>query len=44
MSHCLSDAEESRITDQEIGAVQAIVMAVSAERINAQFKDATGQQ
>jgi len=43
MNHCLSDAKENHITDQEIGAAQAIVMAVSAGRVNAQFEDATGQ-
>jgi len=43
MNHCLSDAKENRISDEEIGAAQAIVMAVSAGRVNAQFQDATGQ-
>ena len=43
MNHCLSDAKENQVTDQEIGAAQAIVMAVSAGRIKAQFADATGQ-
>ncbi len=43
MNHCLSDAKENQISDAEIGAAQAIVMAVSAGRVNAQFKDATGQ-
>ena len=43
MNHCLSDAKESRISDEEIGAAQAIVMAVSAGRVNAQFEDATCQ-
>ncbi|MFH2093763.1 MAG: hypothetical protein ABIJ31_15490 [Pseudomonadota bacterium] len=42
MQHCLSEAKENGISDEEIGAAQAIVMAVSAGRINAQFKDATG--
>ena len=42
MEHCLSDAKENGITDDEIGAAQAIVMSVSAGRINAQFKAATG--
>jgi hypothetical protein len=42
MNHCLSDAKESQINDQEIGTVQAIVMAVSAGSVNAQFRDATG--
>ena len=43
MNHCLSDAKESRISDEEIGAAQAIVMAVSAGRVNAQLEDATCQ-
>ena len=43
MNHCLSDAKENEITDEEIGAAQAIVMTVSAGRVGAQFEDATGQ-
>tara|TARA_B100000614_G_scaffold244362_1_gene248429 strand:+ start:474 stop:605 length:132 start_codon:yes stop_codon:yes gene_type:complete len=43
MSHCLSDAKENHISDAEIGAVKAVVMAVSAGRVNAQFHDATGE-
>ena len=43
MNHCLSDAKENHISDEEIGAVQAIVMAVSAGRVGAQFEDATGE-
>jgi hypothetical protein len=42
MNHCLSDAKERNITDEEIGAAQGIVMAVSAGRVKAQFQDATG--
>ena len=41
MNHCLSDAKENKISDREIGAAQAIVMAVCAGRVNAQFSDAT---
>ena len=33
-------AKETGITKDEIGAVQAIVMAVSAGRIRAQFREA----
>lgn len=33
-------AEEEGITREEIGAVQAIVMAVSAGRVGAQFAEA----
>ena len=43
MIHCLSDAKENGISDDEINAAKAVVMAVSAGRVNAQFKDATGQ-
>ncbi len=32
-------AREQGITDDEIGAVQSIVMAVSAGRVGAQFRD-----
>jgi len=32
-------AGEMGITDEEIGAVQAIVMAVSAGRVRAQFRE-----
>ncbi|MDH4205988.1 MAG: hypothetical protein OEV45_10710 [Desulfobacteraceae bacterium] len=35
-------AKEEGISDDEIGAAQSIVMAVSAGRVNAQFRDATG--
>jgi hypothetical protein len=33
-------AEEEGVTDEEIGAVQSIVMAVSAGRVRAQFREA----
>jgi hypothetical protein len=33
-------AKEQGITDEEIGAVESIVMAVSAGRVNAQFRAA----
>ncbi len=42
MEHYLSVAKEEGISDDEIGAAQSIVMAVSAGRVNAQFRDATG--
>jgi len=35
-------AKEEGVSDREIGAVQSIVMAVSAGRVNAQLKEATG--
>ena len=41
MRHYLSVAKEEGINDDEIGAAQSIVMAVSAGRVNAQFRDAT---
>ena len=43
MNHCLSDAKENQVSDEEIAAAKAVVMAVSAGRVNAQFEDATGQ-
>ena len=39
MEHYLGVAEEQGITGDEIGAVQAIVMAVSAGRIEAQLRE-----
>jgi hypothetical protein len=39
MDHYLGVAKEKGITDNEIGAAQSIVMAVSAGRINAQFRE-----
>jgi hypothetical protein len=42
MANYLSDAKEEGISDDELGAVQSIVMAVSAGRVNAQLRDATG--
>ena len=40
MEHYLGVAREEGVTDDEIGAVQAIVMAVSAGRVEAQFREA----
>jgi hypothetical protein len=39
MEHYLGVAREEGISEEEIGTVQAIVMAVSAGRINAQFRE-----
>jgi hypothetical protein len=39
MEHYLGVAKETGITDNEIGAAQSIVMAVSAGRISAQFRE-----
>ena len=43
MGHYLGVAGEERDTDDEIGAVQAIVMAVSAGRVEAQFREAVAR-
>ena len=39
MEHYLGVSKEEGLTDEEIGAVQSIVMAVSAGRINAQLRE-----
>jgi hypothetical protein len=39
MEHYLGVAKEKGITENEIGAAQSIVMAVSAGRVTAQFKE-----
>jgi hypothetical protein len=39
MEHYLGVAGEMGITGEEIGAVQAIVMAVSGGRVRAQFRE-----
>ena len=39
MEHYLGVAKEVGLTDEEIGAVQSIVMAVSAGRVNAQLRE-----
>jgi hypothetical protein len=43
MEYYLGVTKEQGITDQEIGAVQAVVMAVSAGRVNAQLREAEKQ-
>jgi len=43
MEHYLGVAREQGITDAEIGAIEAIVMAVSAGRASAQFRDVVGR-
>jgi len=40
MEHYLGVARDNEVTKKEIGAVQAIAMAVSAGRINAQVREA----
>ena len=39
MEHYLGVAREQGISEEEIGAVQSIVMAVAAGKINAQFTE-----
>ena len=39
MEGYLGGAKDHGVTDEEIGAVQAIVMAVSAGRVRAQFRE-----
>lgn len=39
MEHYLGVAKEQGITEEQIGAVQSIVMAVSAGRVNAQLRE-----
>ena len=43
MEHYLGVAKASGVSDDEIGAVQTIVMAVSAGRVRAQFREARGK-
>ncbi|MGD8701301.1 MAG: hypothetical protein PVG51_11530 [Desulfosarcina sp.] len=38
MEHFFGVAKEMGLTDEEIGAVQAIAMGVSAGRVRAQFR------
>ncbi len=40
MEHYLGVTKASGISDEEVGAAQAIVMAVSAGRVRAQFREA----
>lgn len=40
MEHYFGVAKEQGISKVEIGAVQSIVMAVAAGRVNAQFREA----
>ncbi len=42
MAEYLSVAKEEGVSEKEIGAALSIVMAVSAGRVNAQLRDATG--
>ena len=39
MEHYLGVAREEGLSDEEIGAVQSVVMAVSAGRVRAQFRE-----
>jgi hypothetical protein len=40
MKHYFGVAKDEGIPDDELGAVQSIVMAVSAGRVDAQFREA----
>jgi len=40
MEHYLGVARKKGVTDEEIGAAQAVVMAVQAGRVRAQFAEA----
>jgi hypothetical protein len=40
MEHYFGVAKEEGLTDEEIGAVQSVVMAVTAGRVRAQFREA----
>jgi len=40
MAHYFGVAKAENITDEEIGALQSIVMAVSAGKVRAKFRDA----
>jgi len=44
MEHYLGVAREEGVTDEETGAVLAIVMAVSGGRVRAQFREARKAQ
>ena len=39
MEHYLGVARKEGVSDEEIGAVQSIVMAVSSGRVRAQFRE-----
>ena len=43
MAHFFGVAKENGLTDEEIGAVQAIAMGVAAGRIRAQFRQVREQ-
>jgi hypothetical protein len=43
MQHYLGVAKKKGVTDEEIGAVEAVVMAVQAGRVKAQFAEATAR-
>jgi alkylhydroperoxidase/carboxymuconolactone decarboxylase family protein YurZ len=44
MKHYLSQADDLGITEEEIGTVLSIVMAVSSGRVMMQFNEASGQE
>ena len=44
MEYYLGQVKKEGITEEEIGAVQAVVMAVSAGRVNAQLREVEKQR
>jgi len=44
MQSYFGGAKEEGITDEEIGAIQTIVMAVAAGKVRAQFREARVKQ
>ena len=44
MDHYLGVAKKKGVTPDEVGAVQAIVMAVNAGRIRAQFQEVRARE
>ena len=43
MEHYLGVAKEEGITDDQIGAVQSVVMAVASGKVNAQLREIRGR-
>lgn len=44
MEHYLGVAKDESLSDEEIGAVQSVVMAVSAGRVRAQFREVRSRE
>jgi hypothetical protein len=43
MEHYFGVAEEQGISNEEIGAIESVVMAVTAGRVRAQFREVRNQ-